>query len=137
MKTLNMNIESMKYVSFAVFQCWTLNCLLKKQHCFVSLAFWQIVMMWVVTWFKLAFKQRMFIMPKLCPRSSNSPQFKITDFWVAYFDWQSIKSVQIYGKGEWIIRIQANASSKSKSFPNKAIDRPLRKTIRQIYFICK
>ena len=33
----------------------------------------------------------------------------------------------MYGKGEWIIRIQANASSKSKPFPNKVIDRPLRK----------
>ena len=33
----------------------------------------------------------------------------------------------MYGKGEWIIRIQANASSNSKPFPNKVIDRPLRK----------
>ena len=39
----------------------------KKQHCFVNFDFWQIVMMSVVTWFKLVFKQGMFIMPKLCP----------------------------------------------------------------------
>ena len=127
MNSLNMRIKSMKYVFFAVSQCWTLNCLKKKtkqnktkqkQHCFLSFVFWQIVMMWVVTWFKLVFQQGMFIIPKLCPPSSNSPQFEITDFWVACLDWQSInwENCSDVRKGEWIIRIQANASSKSIIF---------------------
>ena len=92
----------------------------RKQRVIIlrSFVFWQIVMMWVVTWFKLVFKQGMFIMPKLCPPSSNSPQFIITDFWVACLDWQSInwENCSDVRKGEWIIRIQANASSKSIIF---------------------